>query len=102
MTTLHRLESATGNIRAGGVLITYPSGAASEIAWESDGRLILPTLDAAKRYAAEVIAKLQAEGRQADLDATNWASVVAALQAHIEDFNGLLRCSISEQVTSVQ
>ena len=91
MPDLHRLESANGNPREGGVLMAWPGHEGIEIAWQSDGRLILPTLDAAKRYAAEAIADLQRTGRQDLIDATNWASVVAALQHHIDQFNTQLR-----------
>lgn len=91
MPDLHRLESSTGNPHHGGVLITWSDGSGTEIAWQSDGRLILPTLDAAKRYAAEAIQDLQRTGRNAEINATNWASVVAALQRHIGDFNDRLR-----------
>lgn len=90
MTQLHRLEATNGNPYAGGVLIRYSSGHAQEIAWQSDGRLILPTLDAAKAYAAQALAGLQADNRQREIDATNWASMVAALQAILQDFNAQL------------
>ena len=91
MPDLHRLESANADPLIGGVLIAWPDHRGIEIAWQSDGRLILPTLDAAKRYAAETIAELQRTGRQDLIDATNWASVVAALQAHIDAFNAGVR-----------
>jgi hypothetical protein len=76
------------------VLITYPSGHASAIEWQGDGRLILPTLHAAKRYAAEAIADLQRHGYQADVQATNWTSVTAALQVLIEDWNTTQRATL--------
>ena len=91
MPDLHRLESSNGNPLQGGVLIAWPDHRGIEIAWQSDGRLIMPTLDAAKRYAAEVIAELQRTGRLDLVDATNWASVVAALQHHIAEFNAGIR-----------
>jgi hypothetical protein len=91
MPDLHRLESANSNPLIGGVLITWPDHRGIEIAWQSDGRLILPTLDAAKRYAAETIAELQRTGRQDLIDATSWASLVAALQRHIDAFNTGIR-----------
>jgi len=87
MAQLHRLESTIGNPYAGGVLIKYPSGHAHEIAWQSDGRLILPTLGAAKAYAGQALSSLQADNRQRDIDATNWSSLVAALQRVLEEFN---------------
>lgn len=91
MPDLHRLEISNGNPHHGGVLITWSDGSGTEIAWQSDGRLILPTLDAAKRYAAEAITELQRTGRNAEINATNWPSLIAALQRHISDFNDRLR-----------
>lgn len=85
-TTLRPLEDPA-HPNAGGVLITYPSGHGTALEWQTDGRLILPTFQAAKRYAAEAIADLQRHGYQADIDATNWTSVTAAIQALIERFN---------------
>jgi len=94
MTTLHRLEG-TSDSQAGGVLIRYDSGHGSVIEWQGDGRLILPTLHAAKHYTAAVVADLQAAGRHAEVQGTNWVSVVAAVQAHIEAFNALQRARIN-------
>ena len=91
MPDLHKLESANGNPLHGGVLIVWPDHRGIEINWQSDGRLIMPTLPAAKRYAAEVIGELQRTGRNDLVDATNWASLVAALQAHIDAFNAGIR-----------
>lgn len=91
MPDLHRLESANANPLQGGVLITWPDHRGIEIAWQSDGRLILPTLQAAKRYTAEVIEELRRTDRQDLIDATNWASLVAAMQAHIDAFNTGIR-----------
>lgn len=73
------------------MLISWPDHRGIEIAWRSDGRLILPTLPAAKRYAAEAIAELQRTGRDDLVQATNWASLVAALQHHIDAFNTGIR-----------
>ena len=92
-TQLHRLEG-TSNPRAGGVLIRYGTGRSSLIEWLGDGRLILPTLHAAKRYVAEVIADLQASDGHAEVQQTNWTSVIAAVQRHIEDWNATQLASI--------
>jgi len=93
-TTLHRLESVK-NPQAGGILIRYGTGHSSVLEWQGDGRLILPTLHAAKHYTAAVVADLQAAGRHAEVQGTNWVSVVAAVQAHIEAFNALQRARIN-------
>jgi len=42
-----------------------------------------------------VVADLQAAGRHAEVQGTNWVSVVAAVQAHIEAFNALQRARIN-------
>lgn len=83
-TTLQRLES--DDKRHGGVVLTFPSGAAKSVTW-STGEPIHPPLDAAKGYAAQVLDALMREGRIDDADRTNWASVVAAMVRLIEDFN---------------
>ena len=90
-TTLHRLE--TDDRTVGGVLFTFPSGAMKSATWRSQTP-IQDTLSAAKDYAAHVVQALLKEGKQDDIDRTNWTSAVAAVQKHIIDFNHKLRASI--------
>ena len=93
MTTLHRLEGVK-NPQAGGVLIHFATGRSSIIEWQGDGRLILPTLHAAKHYVAAVIADLGPGAPE--VQATNWVSVTAAVQAHIEAWNATQRARLVE------
>ena len=70
----------------GGFFIFLPSGATKMVGWRSV-KPITPTIDAAKQYAAGVIESLQKDGLLDDIDRTNWASVTAAIQRIILDWN---------------
>lgn len=72
--------------QAGGLVIEFPSGVRKQVAWKHD-KPIVPTIEAAKQYAASMIDTLQKEGRIDDLERTNWASCVAAFQRLIDDWN---------------
>lgn len=74
---------------SGGFVVFFPSGAFKQVPWRSV-RPITPTLDAAKQYASKVIEALQRDGLAADIDRTNWASVTAAIQRILLDFNDRL------------
>jgi hypothetical protein len=91
MAEIYRLE--TDHPTHGGILITFPSGAAKHIRWQTEAP-ITPELEAAKTYSASFIAHLLENNLKADLDATNWVSVVACLQKHIADFNEGLRAHL--------
>mgnify|MGYP000157936035 CR=1 FL=1 len=70
----------------GALVIEFPSGTRKSVAWRSP-KPIVPTLDAAKQYAAKVIESMSAERRIDDLERTNWPSCVAAFQRIIDDWN---------------
>lgn len=70
----------------GGFFLFLPSGATKVISWHQV-KPITPTLDAAKQYAAKIIESLQRDGLADDIDRTNWASVTAAIQRVILDWN---------------
>jgi len=86
-TTLQRLEHPS-NADLGGVLLTTPSGLQIAAYWRS-GRAIVDTLATAKQCAADLLQHLieKHEGRGAD--DINWVSVTAAIQRHVQDWNGL-------------
>jgi hypothetical protein len=84
MTTLQRLESPDPSI--GGILFVFPSGLTKQITWKAS-RPIAPTLGAAKSYAARVLDSLLSDNQSDDAERTNWASLTAAVQRHLEDFN---------------
>jgi hypothetical protein len=69
--------------------ITFPSSIAKSITWRSS-EPIIPTLDAAKSYAAQILQCCLDERRFEDADSTNWASVTAAVQRILSDFNDRL------------
>jgi len=95
MTELRRLEaSPPANPLDGGVLITYPSGHSQTLHWRSDGRLILPTREAAMSYSAKALQALLDERRVDDAERTNWVSATAAIERIIKDFNDILRAHL--------
>lgn len=87
MTQLRRLESNKDDPTQGGILFTFPSGKHKLLQWETKVP-IEPTLDAAKKYAAEVLNSIGIETDDARF--TNWASVTAAIQKIVKDFNDAL------------
>ena len=91
-TTLHRLEANDATI--GGVLYTFPSGKSKQATWKSESQ-ITDTLTLAKSCASQVRAQLMDEGATDDLDRTNWPSLVAGTQRHIQDFNARLGAQMS-------
>lgn len=88
-TSLIRLEAPADNTH-GGFAITYPSGACKSLSWRSQAP-IPDTLAAAKHYAATALQNCLDEGRQGDANGTNWASVTAAVQRVLQDWNEVRR-----------
>lgn len=85
MAQLHRLE-LPGNTRHGGVLVAFPEGDGIELTW--DRAAPFPdTLQAAKGLAAELIEAFRKQGLDDRIRVTNWTSMTAAFQRHIEDWN---------------
>lgn len=77
-----------------GFIVEFPSGVRKSIAWKSQAP-ITPTLDAAKSYAAELLAARSSElGGMDDVNRTNWASVTAAVQRIISDWNDKTRARL--------
>jgi hypothetical protein len=74
-----------------GFVVEFPSGVRKSVAWRSRAP-IMPTLEAAKEYAARLIEARSSEpGGLDDVERTNWASVVAAVQRIISDWNDTVR-----------
>ena len=69
-----------------GFIVRMPSGLSLQVAWRAPAPIV-PPLDAAKQYAAELITALQKRNAHKDLEVTNWPSAVAAIQKVILDFN---------------
>lgn len=84
MTTLHRLESATSDPCAGGLLVTFPSGARKVLSWRYAGQV--DELGLAKDLAARALDSCLKEGRQGDAERTNWASFAAGALRHVKDW----------------
>jgi hypothetical protein len=90
MATLHRLEAPDSTI--GGVLITFPSGAKKVASWRSPVP-IEPTIEAAKEHVAAVIRDMLPQHLD-DVERTNIPSLVAAVQAHIIEWNVIIRTNL--------
>ncbi len=86
---------------ASGFLAVFPSGAAKTVTWQA-GAPISPELEAAKQYAASLIEALSADALFDDMERTNWASAVAAIQKIISDFNDKLRLALYANDSTVQ
>ena len=77
-----------------GFVVEFPSGTRKSIAWRSKAP-ITPALDAAKEYAAKLLAARSSEpGGMDDVNRTNWASVTAAVQRIIMDWNDETRARL--------
>lgn len=84
MTTLHRLESAASDPCAGGLLVTFPSGARKVLAWRHQGDV--DEMGLAKDLAARALDSCLREGRPEDADRTNWASFAAGALRIVKDW----------------
>ena len=80
MANLHLLESPT-DPHAGGVLVEFPSGRRLQASWRHDKPLDVPATS--KAIAAHLLNRLLETGATQDANATNWPSLVAAVQALI-------------------
>ena len=81
-----RALTCTQDQTIGGFIITFPSGLTKEVIWQS----AVPAPDAlraAKEFTSGVLDQLLQEGKTDDANRTNWASVTAAVQKIVLDFN---------------
>jgi hypothetical protein len=92
MATLRLLIS--DDPRIAGILITFPSNEGLEITWSARAP-IKDTRKEAQSYATALVDTLRAGGMQHHIDNTNWASMVAAIQKHLTDFNERLRMALT-------
>ncbi len=83
---LYPAESADNDTTVGGFIVEFDSGVRKVIAWKQDAP-ILPVLDAAKLYTAKLVEQLLKERHMDEVEFTNWASAVAAVQKIITDWN---------------
>lgn len=87
------------SVEEGGFLIFFPSGTTKKVAWRSASP-ITPTIEAAKKYTAQVLDELLKAQAMHDVDRTNWVSVIAAIQKIISDFNDKLRAAIGHKIAT--
>lgn len=97
-TSLIRLEGESAE--EGGFLVFLPSGDTKVIGWRSP-KPITPTIDAAKKYTAQVIEDIaKKRGYECDdITRTNWVSVAAAVQRIILDFNDRVAKAINGKMS---
>jgi len=79
--------------RVGGAHLTTPSGIEIAALWREPG-LIGDTLATAKACAAQLLDKLQRDYAGRDVDRINWPSVVAAIQALVQQWNDARRAAL--------
>jgi hypothetical protein len=79
--------------RIGGAHLTTPSGIEIAALWREPG-LIGDTLATAKACAAHLLDKLQRDYAGRDVDRINWPSVVAAIQALVQQWNDARRAAL--------
>jgi hypothetical protein len=99
-TSLIAAESPQGEPEVGGFFVFLPSGETKSIAWRQP-RPIAPPLEAAKQFTANLVQSLldaNTDAARADLDATNWASVTAAVQRIILDWNDGVQMRINARM----
>lgn len=95
MAELQRLESRTGDPKQGGFVMRFPSGRVEVIEWNFGAPMRADQLlQASKDLAAKVIERLSSSAAHDDMERTNWASVVAAIQRIVTDWNDTLKASI--------
>lgn len=99
-TSLIQLESPE-SAAIGGFAISFPSGACKSVTWKSEAP-IQDTLAAAKQYAASVLQACMDERRIDDAERTNWASVTAAIQRIVQDWNEGARARLRASVAGSQ
>ena len=95
MAQLWPLE-APGNPRIGGVLLKFPSGLQKTLQWDYP-RPVVDTLAAAKHLSARVLDELMRENHADDISRTNWASITAAIQRLVIDWNARMRAAMVAQ-----
>jgi hypothetical protein len=91
-TSLIRLDKPDDSC-VGGFAIAFPSGACKALSWKSQAP-IPDSMAAAKHYASEALQTCLREGRMDDAERTNWASVTAAVQRIIQDWNEIRRTDL--------
>jgi len=95
MADLQRLESTTNNPRQGGFVIRFPSGRAEVVEWDTGAPMRADAvLQVSKNMAAQLVERLSASASHDDMERTNWASVVAAIQRIVTDWNEELKRSV--------
>lgn len=92
MAQLHLLTS--NDPRIAGILVVFPNSQGIELTWSSRAP-IQDTRKEAQSYATGLVDTLRAGGMQHHIDGTNWASMVAAIQKHLDDFNARLRLALT-------
>jgi len=92
MAQLHPLTS--NDPRIAGILVVFPNSQGVELTWSARAPIKDPHTQA-KSYATMLVDTLRESGMQHHIDGTNWASMVAAIQKHLVDFNARLRTALT-------
>ena len=99
MANVWRAESNDPQI--GGVVVEWPSGMHKIASWTSAAPIGDP-LAAAKEYVTQLVQERIDSRYLDDVERTNVASLVAAVQKHIIDWNDVIRAKLYAHATPLQ
>lgn len=95
MPRIYRLESPISTQDAGIALVFDDDKPAIKLQWRS-GAPLNPqdVLATAKECTSRALAHLLAQGRGSEANSTNWVSVVAGVQRHVQDWSDKLKAEL--------
>jgi hypothetical protein len=95
MPRIYRLE-APDSLKDAGIAIIFDEGRPGvKLQWRSGAPLNpADVLATAKDLAAKALAHLIAQDRGSEANSTNWVSVVAACQRHVQDWSDKLKAEV--------
>ena len=101
MPRIYRLESPE-SLKVAGIAIAFDDDKPAVLCQWRSGAPLNPAdvLATAKDLAARALNHLMVSGRDAEANSTNWPSVVAAVQRHVQDWSDKLKASLYAAVDS--
>jgi hypothetical protein len=83
---IYAAEQIDGDRTIGGFVCEWESGVRKVVAWRQSAP-IAPTKDAAQEFVSKLVQALLDARHTDEVETTNWASAVAAVQKIITDWN---------------
>jgi hypothetical protein len=99
MANVWRAES--NDPTAGGVIVEWPSGVQKVASWRQSVP-IADTHEAAKVFVTSLVQERIDSRNMDDVERTNIASLVAAVQKHVSDWNDALRTRLHSSASPIQ